>query len=176
MSSRRHLIFTIPFILLLTSIFISYTFSQEISDRFQKLRDRFKKIEFKDGKPVDMLGETKKEESPKRKVKKEESPEELPPGQMPRSVDVVLKGDIVDISRPGDMVKVTGLLQTAPDFSRRGGKLATFRVFIDANGVEIAEKEYELEISDEDEKEILELSLAGRGQLGTSTCARRRPT
>ncbi len=93
------------------------------------------------------------------KVRIQESPEELPPGQMPRSVDVVLKGDIVDISRPGDMVKVTGLLQTTPDFSRRGGKLATFNVFIEANGVEIAEKEYEqLDISEEDEKEIIELS------------------
>ncbi|MFW9845716.1 MAG: minichromosome maintenance protein MCM [Candidatus Thorarchaeota archaeon] len=93
------------------------------------------------------------------KVRIQESPEELPPGQMPRSVDVVLKGDIVDISRPGDMVKITGLLQTSPDFSRRGGKLATFNVFIEANGVEIAEKEYEqLEISEEDEKEIRKLA------------------
>ncbi|MFX1262037.1 MAG: minichromosome maintenance protein MCM [Promethearchaeota archaeon] len=92
------------------------------------------------------------------KVRIQESPEELPPGQMPRSVDAVLKGDIVDISRPGDMVNVTGMLQTAPDFSRRGGKLATFRVFIDASGVEVAEKEYELDISPEDREEILKLS------------------
>jgi replicative DNA helicase Mcm len=105
-----------------------------------------------------LLGKGKSRFIDWQKVRIQESPEELPPGQMPRSVDVVLKGDIVDISRPGDMINVTGLLQTAPDFSRRGGKLATFRVFIDANGVEIAEKEYDLEISDEDEKEILELS------------------
>ena len=93
------------------------------------------------------------------KVRIQESPEELPPGQMPRSVDVILEGDIVDISRPGELVKVTGMLQTSPDFSRRGGKLATFNVFIEANGVEISEKEYEqLEISDEDEKLIRELA------------------
>ena len=93
------------------------------------------------------------------KVRIQESPEELPPGQMPRSVDVILEGDIVDISRPGELVKVTGTLQTSPDFSRRGGKLATFNVFIEANGVEIAEKEYEqLEISEEDEKRIKELA------------------
>lgn len=92
------------------------------------------------------------------KVRIQESPDELPPGQMPRSVDVVLKGDIVDISRPGDLVKVTGLLQTTPDFSRRGGRLATFNVFIDANGVEITEKEYEqIEISEEDMKRIEKL-------------------
>ena len=93
------------------------------------------------------------------KVRIQESPEELPPGQMPRSVDVVLEGDIVDISRPGDLVRVTGMLQTSPDFTRRGGRLATFNIFIDANGVEITEKEYEqLEISEEDEKRIRELA------------------
>ncbi len=93
------------------------------------------------------------------KVRIQESPEELPPGQMPRSVDVVLKGDIVDMSRPGDLVKVTGILQTSPDFSRRGGKLATFSIFIEANGVEIAEKEYEqVEITKEEMKQIKELA------------------
>jgi replicative DNA helicase Mcm len=93
------------------------------------------------------------------KVRIQESPEELPPGQMPRSVDVILEGDIVDISRPGELVKVTGTLQTSPDFSRRGGRLATFNVFIEANGVEISEKEYEqLEISEDDEKRIKELA------------------
>ena len=93
------------------------------------------------------------------KVRIQESPEELPPGQMPRSVDVILEGDIVDISRPGDMVTVTGILLTTPDFSRRGGKLATFNVFIEANGVEISEKEHEqIVLSEEDKKKILELA------------------
>ncbi|MHA1958861.1 MAG: minichromosome maintenance protein MCM [Candidatus Thorarchaeota archaeon] len=93
------------------------------------------------------------------KVRIQESPDELPPGQMPRSIDVTLRSDIVDISRPGDMVKLSGILQTTPDFSRRGGKLATFNIFIDANGVEVAEKQYEqLEISEEDTKRIMELS------------------
>ncbi|MBE0526839.1 MAG: minichromosome maintenance protein MCM, partial [Candidatus Thorarchaeota archaeon] len=85
------------------------------------------------------------------KVRIQESPEELPPGQMPRSIDVILEGDVVDVSRPGDLVKVTGILQTTPDFSRRGGRLATFNIFIEANGVEISEKEHEqIEISEED--------------------------
>jgi replicative DNA helicase Mcm len=93
------------------------------------------------------------------KVRIQEAPEELPPGQMPRSIDVILEGDIVDISRPGDMVKITGILQTTPDFSRRGGKLATFNVFIEANGVEISEKEHEqIVLSEEDKKKILELA------------------
>ncbi|MDF1537441.1 MAG: minichromosome maintenance protein MCM [Candidatus Thorarchaeota archaeon] len=93
------------------------------------------------------------------KVRIQESPDELPPGSMPRSVDVILEGDIVDISRPGDLVKVTGILLTTPDFTRRGGKLATFNVYIQANGVEIAEKEYEqLELSEEDKEELQKLA------------------
>ncbi len=93
------------------------------------------------------------------KVRIQESPEELPPGQMPRSVDVIFEGDIVDLSRPGDLVKVTGILRTAPDFSRRGGRLATFNVFIEANGVEIGEKEFEeLNITEEEERQIRELA------------------
>jgi len=93
------------------------------------------------------------------KVRIQESPEELPPGQMPRSLDVILEGDIVDISRPGDLVKITGILQTTPDFSRRGGKLATFNIFLEANGVEISEKEHEqVVLSEEDKKKILELA------------------
>jgi len=93
------------------------------------------------------------------KVRIQESPDELPPGQMPRSVDVILEGDIVDISRPGDLVRVTGILQTTPDFSRRGGRLATFNIFIEANGVEVSEKEHEqIALSDDDIKKIKELS------------------
>jgi replicative DNA helicase Mcm len=93
------------------------------------------------------------------KVRIQESPEELPPGQMPRSVDVILEGDIVDVSRPGDLVKITGILLTTPDFSRRGGRLATFNVYINANGAEIGEKEYEqIELTEEDEKEIRKTS------------------
>lgn len=93
------------------------------------------------------------------KVRIQEKPDELPPGQMPRSIDVILEGDIVDISRPGDLVKITGTLLTTPDFSRRGGKLATFNIFIQANGIEIGEKEYDqIELSEEDEKEIRKMA------------------
>ena len=93
------------------------------------------------------------------KVRIQESPEELPPGQMPRSVDVIFEGDIVDLSRPGDLVKITGILQTTPDFSRRGGRLATFNIFIEAIGVEVTEKEHEqIDLSEEDEKKIKDLA------------------
>lgn len=90
------------------------------------------------------------------KVRVQESPDELPAGSMPRSADVILEGDIVDVSRPGDFVRITGVLKTTPDFSRRGSRLATFNVFIEANGVEVSEKEFEQDEATEEEKEEIE--------------------
>lgn len=93
------------------------------------------------------------------KVRIQESPDELPAGGMPRSVDVILEGDVVDISRPGDFVRITGVLKTTPDFSRRGSRLATFNVFVEANGVEVSEKEFEQEDDTEEEvRQIEELA------------------
>jgi len=42
-------------------------------------------------------------------IRIQESPEDLPPGQLPRWINIKLNGrDIVDIARPGDNVSVTG--------------------------------------------------------------------
>ncbi len=92
------------------------------------------------------------------KIRIQETPDELPPGQMPRSLDVIFTDDLVDTCRPGDLVRIVGILRSAPDFSG-AKKLATFHVFIEANGVDVSEKEFEhLQISEEDEKKIIELS------------------
>ena len=93
------------------------------------------------------------------KIRVQERPEDLPPGQLPRFIDAYLKDDLVDIARPGDRVTVIGILKTAPEFGQRGRKTATFRVFIETNYVEITEKEAErLEITPEEEQKILELA------------------
>ena len=94
------------------------------------------------------------------KVTIQERPEDLPPGQMPRSVTVLLKHDMVDKVRPGDRVSVVGVLQSIPDFSQKTpGKLATFHINMNANYVLPEEQELEaLEISEEEEQKILELA------------------
>ncbi|MFW9922000.1 MAG: ATP-binding protein [Candidatus Thorarchaeota archaeon] len=94
------------------------------------------------------------------KITIQERPEDLPPGQMPRSVTVLLTNDLVDTVRPGDRVSCIGVLQSVPDFSQKSiGKLATFHVNMHANYVVPEEKEFEnIEISEEEERKILELA------------------
>ena len=93
------------------------------------------------------------------KITLQERPEELPPGQIPRSIDATLLDDLVDIARPGDRITVTGILRAFPDFTRRGIKLATFHTYLDLLQLKTFGKEYEeFEINAEEEEQIKELA------------------
>jgi len=88
----------------------------------------------------------------------QERPEELPPGQLPRSVSVDIQGDLVDVARPGDRVSVVGVVRTLPR-AGRGGLSTTFDLYVEANYVDISGKELEaVVISHEDEERIKELA------------------
>ena len=88
----------------------------------------------------------------------QERPEDLPPGQLPRSINVELKDDIVDTARPGDRVTLTGFIKIYPRFAR-GGELRTFEISIEASFIEVSGREADLvDISPEDEEAILEIS------------------
>lgn len=88
----------------------------------------------------------------------QERPEELPSGQLPRSIEVVATYDLVDVVRPGDRAIVTGVLTVAPERSVKG-QPPIFQMFLEANNIEVASKEsLDVEITPEDEKKILELS------------------
>jgi replicative DNA helicase Mcm len=88
----------------------------------------------------------------------QERPEELPPGQLPRQVNVEIRDDIVDIARPGDRVSITGTI----GMLRRQGRGGTLRVFdfvLEANNIDVSGREMELlEITPEDEEAIKELA------------------
>jgi DNA replicative helicase MCM subunit Mcm2 (Cdc46/Mcm family) len=90
----------------------------------------------------------------------QEKPEDLPPGQLPRTLNVKLVGtEIVDVARPGDHVSIVGVVRAfAP--SRPGiGKLRTFILQVDANSIEVLGKEPETSPpSPEEEEKILELA------------------
>ena len=93
-------------------------------------------------------------------IRIQESPEDLPPGQLPRWINIKLNGrDIVDIARPGDNVSVTGVVRVSAPLISRVGRLRKFNLFMDANFIDVESKEPEsVSISPEEEKRILELA------------------
>src|SRR3990172_6900304 len=90
----------------------------------------------------------------------QERPEDLPPGQLPRTLNVKLIGtEIVDLARPGDHVSIVGIVRAlAP--SRPGiGKLRTFILHLDANSLEVLGKEPDSSPpSPQEEEKILQIA------------------
>ena len=89
----------------------------------------------------------------------QERPEEIPPGQLPRQLEVVLEDDLVDSARPGDRVKLVGVLELKQDTSPKKGSKAIFDLYLRANSVEVSQKVLdEVKITEEDKKKILDAS------------------
>jgi replicative DNA helicase Mcm len=90
----------------------------------------------------------------------QEKPEDLPPGQLPRTLSVKLVGDdIVDVARPGDHVSVVGIVRAFAPSLMGMGKLRTFILQLDANSVEVLGKEPETSPpTPEEEEKIRTLS------------------
>ncbi len=92
-------------------------------------------------------------------IRIQERPEDLPPGQLPRAMDIKLSEDLVDIARPGDRVSITGIARAQQEFAGRKARLRTFELLLDANYVDVVGKEVEVvEITPEDERQIRELA------------------
>jgi replicative DNA helicase Mcm len=92
-------------------------------------------------------------------IRIQEKPEDLPPGQLPRSMDVKLLEDLVDTARPGDRVSITGIIRARQESIIKLGKSRTFELYIDANFIDVVGKEAEIvEITPEEEEEIKKLA------------------
>ena len=92
------------------------------------------------------------------KVRIQESPEGLRGGEQPQSLDVDITDDLVSNVSPGDRVIINGIMRS---YQKTNGttKSPLFDLYLQANSIEMSEKEFEeVEISEEDEREILELS------------------
>jgi len=88
----------------------------------------------------------------------QERPEELPPGQLPRSVTIEIRGNLVDVARPGDRVSIVGIVRANPKIGR-GGTSRIFDLYLGANYIEVSGKELEtVVISPEDEEKIKALA------------------
>jgi DNA replication licensing factor MCM6 len=54
------------------------------------------------------------------KVRIQENPSEIPTGSMPRSLDVILRGEMVERAKAGDRCVFTGTFIVVPDVSQLG--------------------------------------------------------
>ncbi|PSQ57225.1 MAG: MCM family protein [Halobacteriales archaeon SW_9_67_25] len=92
------------------------------------------------------------------KLRVQESPEGLRGGETPQSIDVNIEDDITGEVTAGDHVEVTGTLR----LDQRGDdreKSPMFDVYMDGLAVSIEDEQFEdMDITDEDKKEIVELS------------------
>ncbi|KAF8640725.1 hypothetical protein AX17_000377 [Amanita inopinata Kibby_2008] len=62
----------------------------------------------------------------------QEMPERAPAGQLPRSTDVILEGDLVDKCKPGDRIQLVGIYRSVG-----GGANGTFKSLILANNINL---------------------------------------
>jgi replicative DNA helicase Mcm len=94
----------------------------------------------------------------------EESPESLSGGEQPKRMNVFVKEDLVepkmeDKTTPGAKIKVIGILKEVPVPLTTGGLSTRFELAVEANNIIPMEETFEeLDINDEDERQIHELS------------------
>ena len=88
----------------------------------------------------------------------QELPEELPPGQLPQSINVVLRGDMAGKIRPGDRVLVFGILKVRPERAIKAGVKPLFQTYIESTYIEKETvTEEQLVLTDEEKRLIEEL-------------------
>ncbi|MBS3095834.1 minichromosome maintenance protein MCM [Candidatus Woesearchaeota archaeon] len=99
----------------------------------------------------------------------EEAHENLEGGEQPKRINVLLTNDLVSplsekrIS-PGSKVEVVGIVKEVPIISRSGAKSTKLDLMIDASYIKPVEGTfYEIEISEEEKKEILEIANDPKG-------------
>lgn len=84
----------------------------------------------------------------------QELPESAPPGQLPRSIDVVCEDDLADHCKPGDRLLISGIYRSVG--SNVGSTSATFRTVIVANNlIKISGKSFSFGKTSESSLELL---------------------
>lgn len=83
----------------------------------------------------------------------QEMPEKAPAGQLPRSVDIVVDNDLVDMCKPGDRVQIIGTYRCLPG-KKAGHTTGVFRTILIANNVKPMTKETIPSFSAEDIQKI----------------------
>jgi replicative DNA helicase Mcm len=92
------------------------------------------------------------------KIRLQESPEGLKGGEQPQTLDANVEAALAGMVFPGDRVVMTGVLRVAQR-QYQNVKSTTFDLFLEANSIEIEDKEFQdIEISQEEEAKIIELA------------------
>ncbi len=94
-------------------------------------------------------------------IRLQELPEDLPAGQLPHYADVKLTNDLVDNTRPGDRIILTGIVRAEVDYENKSNQF--YKIRIDGNNIEFANTRFSdseirsserFVITKEDEKNI----------------------
>ena len=92
------------------------------------------------------------------KLQVQESPENLKGGTQPQSLDIDVDDELAGHATPGIRLIINGILRSHQR-TLREGKSTTYDLVLHANSIEYIDTEFdELDISPEDEEEILKLS------------------
>ncbi|VDN58465.1 unnamed protein product [Dracunculus medinensis] len=87
----------------------------------------------------------------------QELPEHAPPGQLPRSLDIIVDEDLADSCKPGDRVRVVGLYRCLPN-KQNGFSSGSFRTVLITNNVQLLSKEMQPTFMSSDIRNIRRLS------------------
>jgi len=94
----------------------------------------------------------------------EEAPESLSGGEQPKRINIFVKEDLVEPkmeekTTPGSRIQIIGVLKEVPVPLPTGGLSTRFELAVEANNIIPLEETFEeVNITEEDEKQILELS------------------
>jgi len=90
----------------------------------------------------------------------QESPGSVPPGRIPRTKEIVLSDDLIDIIRPGEEVEITGIYMHVAPTHKIGFPVFTTLIF--ANHVRKRYyDDYDAALTDEDKRAIYALAKEG---------------
>ncbi len=98
----------------------------------------------------------------------EEPPEILSGGEQPKRISVFLKGDLVEPkmerkTTPGSKIRIYGVVKEIPIALKTGTQSVRYDLIIDTNYIESLEERFEeINIDEEEEKSILDLSKDSR--------------
>ncbi len=99
----------------------------------------------------------------------EESPESLEGGEQPKRINIFLRDDLVSPlserkTGPGSKIIIVGIIKEVPIILRTGAKSTRFDLLVESNFIDAVEETfYDLEVSEEEEKQIREIGEDPRG-------------